>query len=247
MIIIKSKTEIDLIRKSGEIISICQKQLKNYICEGVSTVEIDSFVEDILKQHGAKSASKGYQGFPACTCISVNDCIVHGIPTTYKLQDGDIVSVDITVSFKNYIADACHTYSVGKISDEKKRLLEGTEKALYAGIQEAMPGQRLSNISHAIEREAKKYSLKVVKDFSGHGVGRKLHEAPVILNYGKAGRGPVLREGMVLAIEPIFTLNETKVQILEDGWSAISANGSPAAHFEHTVVVTDSGYEILTK
>jgi methionyl aminopeptidase len=246
MIIIKEQHEIDLIRKAGEIIALCKKELENFIQIGISTQEIDDFVDDFLKSHNAKSASRGYQGYPACTCISVNEYIVHGIPSHYKLVEGDIVSVDITASYNRYIADSCYSYAVGEISKEKQHLLTITQQALYAGIAEVGPGNRLSNISHAIETVAKKNSLSVVKDFSGHGVGRRLHEEPTILNYGKSGRGPTLKEGMVIAIEPIFTTSTTKVNILSDGWSAVSANGVMAAHFEHTVLVTDSGYDILT-
>ena len=246
MISIKSDNEIKLLREAGRIVYETHQYLKPFIKEGITTKKLDTLAEDFIRSKGATPSCLGYQGFPATLCTSVNEEVVHGIPGAKKLKNGDIITLDICACYKGYHGDSAWTYAVGEISDDKKYLMEHTEKALYEGLSMVKPGNRIGDISNAIETYATKYNLGIVKELEGHGVGSNLHEDPEIPNYGKKGVGPVLKEGMVLAIEPMLTLGSPDIVILEDGWTIETEDYSPSAHFEHTVVVTNCGYEILT-
>ena len=246
LIKIKSDREIELLRKAGHIVYLTHQYLKPYIKEGITTKELDTLAEKFILSQGATPSFKGYNGFPGSICTSINNQVVHGIPGKTKLKKGDIISIDIGACYKGYHGDSAWSYPVGEISDNKKYLLEHTEKSLYEGLQQVKPGNRIGDISHAIEEYANKYNLGVVKELVGHGVGSKLHEEPDVPNYGKAGTGPLLKEGMVIAIEPMLNLGSPDIYMLEDGWTIETDDYSPSAHFEHTVVVTKDGYKILT-
>lgn len=246
LIKIKSDREIELLRKAGHIVYLTHQYLKPYIKEGITTKELDTLAEEFICSQGATPSFKGYNGFPGSICTSINNQVVHGIPGKTKLKKGDIISIDIGACYKGYHGDSAWSYPVGEISDKKKYLLEHTEKSLYEGLQQVKPGNRIGDISHAIEEYANKYKLGVVKELVGHGVGSKLHEEPDVPNYGKAGTGPLLKEGMVIAIEPMLNLGSPDIYMLEDGWTIETDDYSPSAHFEHTVVVTKDGYKILT-
>lgn len=246
MISIKSDNEIKLLREAGRIVYETHQYLKPFIKEGITTKKLDTLAEDFIRSKGATPSCLGYQGFPATLCTSVNEEVVHGIPGAKKLKNGDIITLDICACYKGYHGDSAWTYAVGEISDDKKYLMEHTEKALYEGLSMVRPGNRIGDISNAIETYATKYNLGIVKELEGHGVGSNLHEDPEIPNYGPKGVGPVLKEGMVLAIEPMLTLGSPDIVILDDGWTIETEDYSPSAHFEHTVVVTNCGYEILT-
>lgn len=246
MIIIKNENQIKNIRQVGKIISLCRESLYSFLKEGVSTFEIDLFVNNFLEKNGAKSGVKGFKNFPAYSCISVNHEIVHCIPNNYQLKNSDIVSVDIVASFDGYIADSCWTYPIGDIDEEKKNLIKGTQEALESSLKIIKEGIHLSDISNSIEMIAKKYNLTVIKEFAGHGVGINLHEDPVICNYGKKGKGPILKSGMIFAIEPIFSSGKGEVKYLSNNWNTETKDKRPAAHFEHTVLVLQNSCEILT-
>ena len=246
LIKIKSDREIELLRKAGHIVYLTHQYLKPYIKEGITTKELDTLAEEFICSQGATPSFKGYNGFPGSICASINNQVVHGIPGKTKLKKGDIISIDIGACYKGYHGDSAWSYPVGEISDKKKYLLEHTENSLYEGLQQVKPGNRIGDISHAIEEYANKYNLGVVKELVGHGVGSKLHEEPDVPNYGKAGTGPLLKEGMVIAIEPMLNLGSPDIYMLEDGWTIETDDYSPSAHFEHTVVVTKDGYKILT-
>lgn len=246
MITIKSEEEIELMRHAGYLVSLTHQYLKKFIKEGITTKELDRLAEKFIREHDGIPTCKGYEGFPATLCVSVNDEVVHGIPGKRKLKKGDIVTIDMVIGYHGYQGDAAWTYAVGEISKEKKYLMEHTEKALYEGIKEVKPGNRIGDISHAIEVYAKKHNLGVVKELVGHGIGTEMHEDPDVPNYGKAGTGPKLKPGMVICIEPMLNLGSAAVGILEDDWTIVTEDGSPSAHYEHTILVTNDGYEILT-
>ena len=246
MITIKSEEEIELMRKAGYLVSLTHQYLKPYIKPGITTMELDKLAENFIKEHDGVLSCKGYQGFPASLCVSINDEVVHGIPSNRKLKNGDIVTIDMVIGYKGYQGDAAWTYAVGVINDKKKYLMEHTEKALYVGIKQVKPGNRIGDISHAIEEYATKYHLGIVKELVGHGIGTDMHEEPDVPNYGKSGTGPKLKEGMVICIEPMLNLGKSTVGILDDGWTIVTEDGKPSAHYEHTVLVTKDGYEILT-
>lgn len=247
MINIKSDYEIELLRKAGKIVYETHKFLLPYLKEGITTKELDTLAENFIRSCGATPSCKGYEGYPATLCTSINEEVVHGIPSSKKyLKNGDIISVDICACYNGYHGDSAWTYAVGDITDDKKYLMEHTKKALYEGLSMVKPGNRIGDISHAIEEYAKKYNLGVVKELEGHGVGSELHEDPEIPNYGKPHTGPVLKKGMVIAIEPMLTLGSPSIVILDDDWTIETEDYSPSAHFEHTVLVTNDGYEILT-
>lgn len=246
MITIKSKEEIELMRKAGYLVSLTHQYLKPLIKPGITTKELDLRAEKFIKEHDGIPTCKGYEGFPATLCVSVNDEVVHGIPGKRKLRNGDIVTIDMVIGYHGYQGDAAWTYAVGDISEDKKYLMEHTEKALYEGIKQVKPGNHIGDISHAIEVYATKYNLGVVKELVGHGIGTEMHEDPDVPNYGKAGTGPKLKPGMVICIEPMLNLGSASVGILDDDWTIVTENGSSSAHYEHTVLVTEDGYEILT-
>ncbi len=246
MITIKSKEEIELMRKAGYLVSLTHQYLKPLIKPGITTKELDLRAEKFIKEHDGIPTCKGYEGFPATLCVSVNDEVVHGIPGKRKLRNGDIVTIDMVIGYHGYQGDAAWTYAVGDISEDKKYLMEHTEKALYEGIKQVKPGNHIGDISHAIEVYATKYNLGVVKELVGHGIGTEMHEDPDVPNYGKAGTGPKLKPGMVICIEPMLNLGSASVGILDDDWTIVTEDGSSSAHYEHTILVTEDGYEILT-
>ena len=247
MITIKSEREIELMRKAGMLVSEMHKFIKPYIKAGISTLELDRLCTEFIESNDAVASCIGYEGYPCALCTSVNDVVVHGIPhDTDILKDGDIITIDVVIGYKGYQGDAAWTYAVGDISEEKEYLMHHTEKALYEGIKQVKPGNRIGDISNAVETYATKYKLGVVKELVGHGIGKDMHEDPDVPNYGKPGRGPVLKEGMVICIEPMLNLGTADVGILDDDWTIVTEDGLPAAHYEHTILVTKDGYEILT-
>ncbi|MEA3485204.1 MAG: type I methionyl aminopeptidase [Candidatus Aerophobetes bacterium] len=246
MIRIKSREQINSIAKSGRIIGEIFYLIRDQIKDGVTTSQLNKWIGDFIRKKGAKSAFKGYRGYPANSCISVNEEVVHGIPSNRKLKKGDIVSIDIGVNLNGYYTDAARTFPVGKISQAQQRLIRVTRKALYEGIEQAKEGNRVGDISFAIQNYVEKHGYSVVKTLFGHGVGEALHEDPVIPNFGQAKKGERLKEGMVLAIEPMVNEGGDKVKVLSDGWTVMTADGSPSAHFEHTVALVNGKVRILT-
>lgn len=246
MIVIKSNHEIELLRIAGKIVYQTHQYLKPFIKEGITTEKLDKLAEDFMRSKGATPSCKGYNGFPAALCISINDEVVHGIPSKRKLKNGDIVTLDICACYKGYHGDSAWTYKVGEVSSEVSALMDQTKEALYAGLAQVKPGNRIGDISNAVEQVANKYHLGVVRELCGHGVGHHLHEDPDIPNYGKPHTGPLIKEGMVFAVEPMLNLGSREVCMLDDGWTIVTYDEKPSAHFEHTVVVTKDGYEILT-
>jgi len=246
MIICKSEAELRYMREAGRIVAETHRLLKEAIRSGITTHELDGIAESYIRSQGASPSFKGYNDFPASICASVNNELVHGIPGTRILNDGDIISIDIGAQYEGYHGDSAWTYGVGAISKETKRLLEVSEKSLYAGLDLVKPDVRLFTISHAIQQVIEAAGFSVVREFVGHGIGASLHEEPQIPNYGLPDRGPRLKPGMVLAIEPMVNIGERYVRTLEDNWTVVTEDGSWCAHFEHTVAVTENGCEILT-
>ena len=246
MINIKSDREIELLKIAGNIVYQTHQYLKPFIKEGITTLELDRLAEDFIRSKGATPSCKGYHGFPATLCTSINDEVVHGIPSKRKLKNGDIITLDICACYKGYHGDSAWTYKVGEVSNEVADLMKETEEALYAGLSVIKPGARVGDISHAVEEVANKYHLGVVRELCGHGVGRNLHEEPNVPNFGRPGFGPLLKEGMVFAVEPMLNLGSHEVCMLDDGWTIVTYDGKPSAHFEHTILVTKDGYQILT-
>ncbi|REE68826.1 methionine aminopeptidase type I [Paenibacillus taihuensis] len=246
MIICKSDSELQYMRRAGQIVAETHRLLKQAIRPGVTTKELDEIAESYIRSQDAIPSFKGYNQFPASICASVNNELVHGIPGPRKLNDGDVISIDIGAQYKGYHGDSAWTYGVGEISEESKRLLDITEQSLYAGLALVKPDVRLFTISHAIQQVIEAAGLSVVREFVGHGIGADLHEEPEIPNYGLPDRGPRLKPGMVLAIEPMVNIGERYVRTLEDNWTVVTEDGSWCAHFEHTVAVTEDGCEILT-
>ncbi|MGB9892359.1 type I methionyl aminopeptidase [Thermodesulfovibrio yellowstonii] len=248
MIILKSPEELKKMRKSCQIVATVLEELKTYIKEGLTTKQIEQFVENLIIKMGGIPAFKGYRGYPASVCISINEQVVHGIPSEKVfIKEGDLVSVDVGVLCEHFYGDAAYTYPIGKISKEAEKLLKITEEALYKGIAEAMEGKRIGDISHAIQMHVENNGFSVVRAFVGHGIGRSLHEEPQIPNFGTKGIGPMLKKGMTLAIEPMVNAGKHDVKILSDGWTAVTKDGSLSAHFEHTIAITEGEPEILTK
>jgi len=247
MINLKSRREIQIMREASRIVAEVLEELRRYCRVGITTRELDRVAEEKTSQHGAEPAFKGYRGYPKALCASINQQVVHGIPGDVTLKDGDIVGLDFGVNYKGYFGDAAITVPVGEVSWETKKLLRITEECLYLGIEQMVPGNHLSDLSRAIQTHAENNSFSLVKEFGGHGIGKNLHEDPMVLNYVVNGRGIRLREGLVLAVEPMVNVGTDKVQILSDGWTVVTADGKPSAHFEHTVAVTGNGPEILTK
>ncbi len=246
MIVLKSKDEIAAMRRAGRLVGEAHHRLAEAIRPGVRTSELDRLVEEFLKANDAVSSFKGYQGYPANICVSVNEEVIHGIPGERVLEAGDIVSVDIGAIVDGFHGDSAWTYPVGEIDDDAKRLLEVGERSLFAAIERARVGNRLSDISHAVQVFAESHGCSVVRDFVGHGIGRSMHEAPQVPNFGPPGRGPRLKAGMTLAIEPMVNAGGPEVKILADQWTAVTADGALSVHFEHTVAITEDGPQILT-
>ncbi|MCQ2546968.1 MAG: type I methionyl aminopeptidase [Clostridia bacterium] len=247
MIIIKSDSEIDLMRESGKVTGFILKELENFIRPGLSTADVDRFVEKTIRGAGMIPTFKGYGGFPASACVSINEEVVHGIPSKKRiLREGDIVSVDVGATYKGYVSDAARTYPVGEVSDVAKHLMQATKDSFFAGLEYCKVGCRLSDISHAIQVSAESEGFSVIRDFVGHGVGQEMHEDPQIPNFGKAGRGPRLAKGMVFAIEPMICEGTYDVQTLSNEWTVVTLDGKLSAHYENTVVITDGEPELLT-
>jgi len=246
MIIIKSAKEIELMRIAGRIVAETHEKLKEVIKPGITTKELDIIAEEYIRKSGALPAFKGYYGFPASICTSVNEQVVHGIPGHVVLKDGDIVGIDIGAIYEGYVGDAARTLGIGTISSDAQRLIKVTQESFFAGIEYAREGNRLSDISHAIQQYVESHGYSVVRDLVGHGIGKAMHEDPQIPNYGLAGRGPRLAAGMALAIEPMVNQGKYAVKTLSDGWTVLTADGSLSAHYENTIVITKQAPELLT-
>ncbi len=247
MIICKSAAEIEKLRRSGHLVRKILDETRQQVKPGVTTLDLEKFVERRLAQVGAKSAFKGYRGYPCCLCASVNEQIVHGIPSNRRLNEGDIISLDLGVIIDGYYGDAALTVPVGEISESLQKLLRVTEESLQLAINEARVGNRLGDVSSAVEAHVVSNGFSVVREFVGHGIGRQLHEEPQIPNFGNPGYGPPLKEGMVLAIEPMVNVGGPGLRILEDQWTAVTLDGAYSAHFEHMIAVTDNGPDVLTR
>lgn len=246
MIILKTRREIEIMKKAGQLVAQSHELVRKYIKPGVTTKELDQLVEDFLRSQNAIPTFKGYGGFPYSICASVNEEVVHGFPSTRKLKEGDIISVDIGATFEGYVGDSAKTFLVGDVDYEKRHLVEATRQSFYEGIKFAKMSYRLSDISHAIQQYAEGQGFSVVRDYVGHGVGKNMHESPQIPNFGKPGKGPRLQEGMVLAIEPMINAGTYNVKVLDDEWTVVTVDGKPSAHYEHTVAITDGEPELLT-
>jgi methionyl aminopeptidase len=246
VIIRKSPAEIELMAAAGEIVAATLTLLGEGVRPGVTTGELDAVADEFILSRGGEPTFKGYRGYPAATCLSPNDMVVHGIPGAYALEEGDILSADVGVTFEGFVADSAYTFAVGEIPDETERLLDACKAALDAAVEQCREGNRLSDVSHAVQEVAEGAGFSVVRELSGHGIGRSMHEDPQILNFGEPGRGPVLGEGMTLAIEPMITVGGPEIVVHDDHWSISTADGSLAAHFEHTVAVTAEGPKVLT-
>lgn len=246
MITIKSHKELDLMRRAGKIVSGTFDALKRAVKPGVTTKELDRIAYEYIKSNGATPSFLGYGGFPASICTSVNDCVIHGIPDNTKLCDGDIISIDIGACYKGYHGDSAKTFAVGSISADAQRLIDVTRQSFYEGIKLAQRKNRIGDISSAIGEYIEANGFGVVRDYTGHGVGRNLHEDPSILNFGKAGHGPRLMAGMTLAVEPMVTAGDYEVYVEDDDWTVRTFDGSLAAHYEHTILITDGECELLT-
>jgi len=247
MINIKNDYEIELMKIAGEIVGNTHNYLKKYIKPGITTKELDTLAYDFILKSNATPSFLNLYDFPASICVSINEEVVHGIPCSRKLKDGDIVSIDIGACYKGYHGDSAWTYPVGKISDDKKKLLELTEKSLFEGLSVIKEGIHVGDIGYAIENFASKNKLGVIRELVGHGIGNMVHEEPDVPNYGKKNTGPILKAGMVIAVEPMLNLGTRQVFMLDDNWTIVTGDNKPSAHFEHTVLVTKDGYIILTK
>lgn len=247
MIICKTPREIDIMREAGKIVALTHQELKKYIEPGITTKELDQIAEKFIKQHDAYPSFKGYNGFSGSICTSVNEELVHGIPGNRMLKAGDIISIDIGVQYNGYHGDSAWTYAVGEIDNDDQTLLDVAEQSLFLGIKEARPDARLTNISYAIQSFVESKGFSIVREFVGHGIGRSLHEDPPVPNYGPPNKGPRLRPGMVLCIEPMVNAGSRYVKTLADNWTVVTVDGKRCAHFEHTVAITETGYEILTQ
>lgn len=246
MIILKSQQEIDAMRESGRLLAQVHQELAGMIKPGVTTHEIDQFVERYLHKHGATPEQKGYHGFPFATCASVNDVICHGFPKKEPLKDGDIVTIDMVVNLNGALSDSAWSYRVGEVSEQADKLLTVTEKCLYLGIEQAVSGNRLGDVGHAIQSYAEANGFSVVRDFIGHGIGKDMHEEPQVPHYGSPNRGIRLKEGMVITIEPMLNTGRYHVKLDSDGWTARTADGGLSAQYEHTIAITKDGPVILT-
>lgn len=247
MIVIKTERELTYMRDAGRVVAEVFEEIKDAITPGITTKQLDIMAEDYVLKQGARPAFKGYGGFPATLCTSVNEEVVHGIPGLRKLENGDIISIDCGAVINGFVGDSALTFPVGTISKEAEELLRVTEESLYAGIAQARDGNRLSDISNAVQQHVEKQGMSVVRDYVGHGIGAKMHEEPQIANFGRPGRGPRLKQGMTLAIEPMVNLGTFEVRTLPDNWTVVTLDGRLSAHFEHTIAITDDTPEILTK
>jgi methionyl aminopeptidase len=247
LVILKSESEINRMHEAGKLLASCHKEIAKMIKPGVTTLEIDAFVEKYLKKHGAAPEQKGYKGYPYATCASVNEEICHGFPRDTPLKSGDIVTIDMVVNLNGALADSAWTYAVGKVSEDAKRLLKVTENALNKGIEQAYAGKRIGDIGHAIETYVDSEGYSIVMDFTGHGIGPSIHEEPIVPHYGSPGKGLRLKEGMVITIEPMVNEGTWMSEMDSNGWTARTYDGSLSAQYEHTVAITKNGPLILTK
>jgi len=252
MLNIKSKHEISIMRSAGEIVAGALKIAQENIKEGISTMSLDKIVENYIIKNGASASFRGQKGikgaedYPACCCISINDEVIHGMPGKRIILNGDVVSIDVGAYYKGFNGDAARTFTVGEVTEEAKRLIKVTEESFFKSIEKAVPGNRISDISEAIQEHAERNGFSVLKDFTGHGIGTKLHEDPPIPNYRTRNRGVRIQEGMTLAIEPMIIYGNDEIEVLENNWTIVTADGSLAAHYENTIAVTENGIEILT-
>ena len=247
MIVIKSKREIELMREPCKVTAELLKELEDFVKPGLSTKDISDFAEKKIEAHGMKPTFKGYGGFPAAACVSVNEEVIHGIPNASRiLKEGDIVSIDVGATYKGYNSDAARTYAVGKISEEDQKLIDVTRQSFFEGVKYAMEGYRIGDIGHAVQTYAESFGMGVIRDYTGHGTGSKLHEDPFIPNYGKAGKGTKIQRNMTLAVEPMIALGTYEVRVLANEWTVVMADGKRSAHYENTILVTDGEPEILT-
>lgn len=247
MIICRTQAEIEKLRRSGRIVRQVLEETREQAQAGVATRDLEAFVDKKLRRLGAKPAFKGYRGYPCCLCVSLNEQVIHGIPSDRRLKPGDIVSLDLGVIVDGYYGDSAISLAVGEVSEPLQRLLRVTEECLELAIQRARLGNRLGDVSSCVQRHAEKNGFSVVREFVGHGIGRELHEEPQVPNFGQAGHGPLLKEGMVFAIEPMVNYGSPDVRILEDQWTAVTVDGKCSAHFEHMVAVTRNGPDVLTR
>ena len=247
MITIKSEREIELMRHAGMLVSKMHKYIKPYIKPGISTLELDRLCEEFILSCDGVPSCKGYEGYPNALCTSINSVVVHGIPHKEDiLKDGDIITIDVVIGYKGYQGDAAWTYAVGEVDSDKKYLMEHTEKALLEGVKMVKPGNRIGDISNAVQTYAESHNLGVVRELCGHGIGKEMHEDPEVPNFGIPNTGSRLKPGMVICIEPMLTFGKRDVYLLDDEWTVVTQDDSPAAHYEHTVLVTEDGYEVLT-
>lgn len=246
MIYYKTADEIELLRESNMLVARTHGEMAKLIAPGVSTLKLDKVAEEFIRDNGGKPGFLGYQGYPNTLCISINDTVVHGIPSSYELKDGDIVSVDCGVLMNNYYGDSAYTYTVGDVKPEVLKLLQITKESLYLGIEKAVVGNRLGDVSHAVQQHCESNGYSVVREMVGHGVGKSLHEKPEVPNYGRRGSGIKLKKGLVLAIEPMINLGKKEIYQLDDGWTIKTRDGKPSAHFEHTVAISEGKADILS-
>lgn len=247
MIVTKDQREIELMKEAGRIVALVHSQLKDFIKPGITTKQINDFCEKIIRDVDATPSFLNLYGFPGAVCTSINEVVVHGIPSQRVLKEGDIISVDVGACYKGYHGDSAWTYAVGQISEEAEHLMKVTEESLYAGLAQVKPGNRLSDISHAVQTYLEGHGCSTPRDYTGHGIGTQVHEDPAVPNYGIPGKGPRLKKGMALAIEPMAHLGGCETYVLDDDWTVVTQDHTLAAHYEHTIVITDDGYEILTK
>lgn len=246
MIIIKSGKEIKGIREASKILSLTFEYVNDILCKGMKTKDLDKKIEEFITRNKATPAFKGYRGFPASSCISINEAVIHGIPGKRMIEEGDIVGVDVGVKYKGFFSDAAYTFGIGKLKEETEKLLSVTKAALYNAVVEMKEDNRIGDISNTIQKTAEDAGYNVVRDYVGHGVGKRLHEDPAVPNFGDKGVGPRLKNGMTIAIEPMINVGTHEVRILEDNWTVVTADGKPSAHFEHTILISETEPEILT-
>ncbi len=246
MILIKSDEEIELIRKSNLLLGKLHGELAKHIKPGIKTIELDKLAYEFIMDHGGKPSFLHYRGYPNTLCISVNDVVIHGIPGDYVIKEGDLVSIDCGIELEGYHSDSAFSYAIGEVSPQVWELMKRTKEALYKGIEQAKPGNRVGDIGYAVESHVKQFGFSVVREMTGHGVGRYLHEDPAIPNYGRRGQGKRLKPGMTIAIEPMVTMGSHKIFIEKDGWTVRTIDGKPAAHYEHSIAITKNGPEILS-
>lgn len=246
MIFLKSEEEVLLIKESAQLLGKAHAEVAKWIKPGVATKQLDKVADEFIRDHNGHPSFKGYNGFPSALCISLNDIVVHGFPSQYQLKEGDVISIDCGVKLNGFHSDSAYTYPIGNVSPEVSNLLKRTKQSLYLGIEQAVEGKRVGDIGYAVQTYVEKFGYGVVRELVGHGVGRNLHEGPEVPNYGKKGQGPRLREGIVIAIEPMITLGKRNVVQEKDGWTIRTTDRKPAAHFEHTVLVRKGKAEILT-